>query len=251
MKSHIFDVAIATEYGLNAAIVLHHIAYWCEKNAANGRNFHDGNYWTYNSYSAFATLLPYLSERQIKTALDKLIDEGLIVAGCYNTDQRDRTRWYAVTKKGACILQNDILHEAIMSDGDVENVRPLPDSKPYSKPHILQEEQRAREGWDEFVKTYESNLGLLPRSEVELSDLSMFFDEFGAEAICELIRQSARKHPDNPHTYFSAICRKHLGKGIKTAEQVKAAFMDFDRKHGKGRDAPVNELVYADEDDFY
>ena len=91
----------------------------------------------------------------------------------------------------------------------------------------------------------------MPRSEVELSDLRMFFDEFGAEAICELIRQSARKHPDNPHTYFSAICRKHLGKGIKTAEQVKAAFMDFDRKHGKGRDAPVNELVYADEDDFY
>lgn len=100
-----------------------------------------------------------------------------------------------------------------------------------------EEEERARvvlpdvdPSWATFVREYENNIGLLPTSEVERGDLQMFFEEFTADALCEFIRCTARKHPDNPHTYFSAICRKYLGRNIKTAQQAKAVLMDFERQ---------------------
>lgn len=134
--NHSFDVDIAVKYGVNAAILLQNIYWWCRKNKANGKNYHDGRYWTYNSRRAFAELFPYLSERQIKTAIDKLIEDGLVVTGCYNKDPRDRSLWYAVTDKGTWILQNVNSDLAEMSDRNVENVRPLPDIKPDIKPDI-------------------------------------------------------------------------------------------------------------------
>lgn len=151
--THSFDVQIAEKYGVNAAIIFQNIYYWCEHNRANGRNEHDGLFWTYNSRKAFAELFPYLSERQIKTALDKLVEDGLIAVGRFNDDNRDRTLWYAVTKVGYCILQNRDLHMAEMSNANDENVRPLPDNKPQiENPDV--NESGARED-DDFVPTVE------------------------------------------------------------------------------------------------
>lgn len=151
--THTFDVEIARRYGVNAAIIFQNIYYWCEHNRANGRNEHDGLFWTYNSRKAFAELFPYLSERQIKTALDKLVEDGLIAVGCFNDDNRDRTLWYAVTKVGYCILQNRDLHMSEMSNANDGNVRPLPDNKPQiENPDI--NESGARED-DDFVPTVE------------------------------------------------------------------------------------------------
>ena len=89
--------------------------------------------------------------------------------------------------------------------------------------------------WVRFVKAYEQNIGLLPTSMVEREDLQMFFEEFGADAMCEFIRYTARKHPDNPHVYLTSICRKYLGKSITTPDQVKAAIKDYERQQKGGR----------------
>lgn len=125
--THSFDVEIAKAYGVNAAILLNHIVFWVQKNRANRRNYYDGTYWTYNSRSAFAEIFPYMSERQIKTALDKLIDAGIIKTGNYNQDARDRSLWYALTESGKCIVQKCQMQTAEMSNAFGENVRPIPD----------------------------------------------------------------------------------------------------------------------------
>lgn len=104
MADHHFSVEIAKECGVNASILFSNIAYWIEHNKANGINFHDGHYWTFNSMKAFSELFPYFSEKQIKTALKKLEDDGLIMTGNYNKLPFDRTKWYAVTNKGYTIL---------------------------------------------------------------------------------------------------------------------------------------------------
>ncbi len=103
--NHSFDIDIAKEYGLNEAIILNNIYFWCEHNRANGLNIHDGDAWTYNTVKAFAELFPYMSERQIYNALKHLENEGLIKTGCYNENPWDRKKWYSVTEKGKCILQ--------------------------------------------------------------------------------------------------------------------------------------------------
>lgn len=104
--NHSFDVEIATEYGVNCAIILENLYFWTEHNRANGKHFHDGYYWTYNSVRAFKELFPYLGSFQIRNAIDKLKSEGLILTGNYNEDMRDRTVWYALTEKANAIFGN-------------------------------------------------------------------------------------------------------------------------------------------------
>ncbi len=123
---HIFDVDIARKYGVNAAVLLENIGYWIKQNEANEVNYYDGYYWTFNSRRAYRELFPYMSERQIATAFEKLIADGLIITGNYNKVAYDRTLWYALTEKGKCILHFDIMENTNMSNGNVQNVEPIP-----------------------------------------------------------------------------------------------------------------------------
>jgi hypothetical protein len=123
--NHSFDTNIANKYGVYPAIILNNIYFWCEKNKANNKNYHDGFYWTYNSVEAFTKIFSYLSKRQIRTALKTLEDEGLIKTGCYNKIAYDRTKWYAITVKGENEINPSICHERKM---DIpQNGKPIPD----------------------------------------------------------------------------------------------------------------------------
>lgn len=133
---HIFDVEIARKYGINAAVLLENLGYWIKQNEANGTNYFDGHYWTYNSRRAYRELFPYMSERQINTAFEKLINDGLVITGNYNKLAYDRTLWYALTQKGKCILHFDIMEDDNMSNGNVENVTPIPNINANSNPNI-------------------------------------------------------------------------------------------------------------------
>lgn len=123
---HSFDINIAKKYGIQAAILFKHLYYWISKNKANEANFYDGEYWTYNSKAAFSELFPYLTARQIDYALQKLIDDGLVITGNYNKVPYDRTLWYAITKKGYSILQNCEMEATKLSNGNNEIVQPIP-----------------------------------------------------------------------------------------------------------------------------
>ena len=129
MAEHSFDIELAREFGVNAAILFNNICFWINKNRANGKNFFDGDYWTYNSKRAFAELFPYMSERQVGSALQKLIDAKMIKTGNYNEDKRDKTTWYALDINGACMVQKCKLHLTKSYNGNNENVRPLPYNK--------------------------------------------------------------------------------------------------------------------------
>ena len=141
MTYHFFDVELAKEYGVNCAILLANFDYWIAKNRANNVNYYDGRYWTYNSKKAFAELFPYLGEKQIRSALDKLINEGLIMTGNYNASAYDRTLWYAFTEKGESICLKRPMETDKRANGLVENGQPIPNNKPNintdSKPNIL------------------------------------------------------------------------------------------------------------------
>ena len=123
---HSFDVMLAQKYGVNAAVLLKHFEFWIAKNKANGKNYFDGKYWTYNSRKAFAELFPYMNARQIDYALKKLIDDGLIITGNYNKSTYDRTLWYAITKKGYCILHNCEMEVTKLENGFDNIVEPIP-----------------------------------------------------------------------------------------------------------------------------
>lgn len=141
---HSFDVDVAVRFGVNAAIIFKNLYHWVEKNRANEKNFHDGRYWTYNSVKAFHDLFPYLSEKQIRTAINTLIEGGAVVTGNYNSQPYDRTLWYSITDEWDGTLKSTlpsdqkdiyILPKGKMERDERENVfiqkgGPIPDSKP-------------------------------------------------------------------------------------------------------------------------
>lgn len=138
MSLHSFDPEIAQRVGVNAAVIYQNLLFWTEKNHANNKHVMDGHVWTYNSTAAFSELFPYLSPSQVKTALAKLIESGLVLKGEYNQNRYDRTNWYspAVTAKWSrcAIGEKSPMDCAEISNQSEKNRQPIPDSKPDNKP---------------------------------------------------------------------------------------------------------------------
>ena len=119
-----FDSDIAEQYGVEEAIMIANLMYWIRKNEANGKHFHDGRYWTYNSIEAFVTLFPFWSKKQIRRILQSLVDKEVIVLGNYNSSTYDRTTWYAF---GNSMLLNGKIHLPKWENGSAQMGKPIPD----------------------------------------------------------------------------------------------------------------------------
>ena len=103
---HRFHTEIARRYGLAEAVLFYHIAYWVKENTANNRHLYDGCYWVYDSVHELSiNTHNYLSEHQIRRALNKLVQEELLIRRNYSKFAYDRTYWYTLSEKAFSILQ--------------------------------------------------------------------------------------------------------------------------------------------------
>ena len=151
---HVFDTDVAQKYGVNAAIILQNIGYWIKQNEANETNFYDGRYWTFNSKRAYGELFPYMSKRQIETAFQKLIEDGVIVTGNYNKLAYDRTLWYALTQKGKSILHFGEMENSKAGNGKPQNGEPIPDINPDVTPVVTSGNKKERKSFDSIIAAY-------------------------------------------------------------------------------------------------
>lgn len=88
----VVNPALAKLVGLNEAIILQQLHYWISKNI----NIRDGKSWVYNTIKEWAEQFPFWNERTIRRVLDKLIKDGIVLAGNYNEKSFDRTKWYSI-----------------------------------------------------------------------------------------------------------------------------------------------------------
>lgn len=129
-RTHSFSVEEATKYGIEKAILLEHIRFWCDKVKANNKGIHqhtDGkNYhWTYNSGDAFEKLFPYMKRRTISMHLQQMEESGIIFSGIFNKNKYDKTKWYTTNAHS--------IGENCQSSGEYcqsrdENCQPIPAS---------------------------------------------------------------------------------------------------------------------------
>ena len=105
MKKHYFNPRVAEDVGLQAAVVFELISFWISRNRASGKNFKEGRTWTFITQADIAEQFCYLSTKQVRTALSKLIDAGYITSGEHNRNKWDRTRWYSLADKGELMAQ--------------------------------------------------------------------------------------------------------------------------------------------------
>lgn len=172
MKIYSFYDDIAAECGINASVLFYNISHWVEFNEKNGTNFHDGRYWTFNSMEAFSGQFPFLSAKQIRTALAKLEDHGYILTGNYNKLPFDRTKWYAITEKGYSVLPTSEIekrwkgnkHLPTRAEGNcpegqmgiAQDGEPIPDIKPDKKPNDKQLKKERKKKESKKTTSYDS-----------------------------------------------------------------------------------------------
>lgn len=96
--THCFNTEIAAAVGIEEAILLENIYFWCKKNKANGK-LKNGKPFTYNSIKAFNQCFPYMSPSTISRALKNLENNGFVEIGEFNANAYDRTKWYCTTDK--------------------------------------------------------------------------------------------------------------------------------------------------------
>ena len=219
MSQHSFDVSVAVEVGIPGAVILQHILFWIEKNAANERHFHEGRYWTYNSAKAFHKFFPYLTPKQIYNALDKLVLGGYLQKGNFGERALDRTTWYTLTDKGIELMKNCITDG--ISIAKKEQPVTISMAQPDS-PFIDLD-------WRKVVVCYEKNIGLLPTgTSGEL--LVSYYEDLGADVVCKAIEFTNEAQARNPWQYLRAILNKWVDMGITTVEKAEAYAKDLDRQ---------------------
>lgn len=117
---------LAAAVGLNEAIVLQQVHYWCELNAKAKRNYRDGYYWVYNSFTEWQKQFPWWCEKTVKTTFSKLEKRNLLITANYNRLSLDRTKWYRVNHEALDVLTDFPSGKNYPMD-QVDITRPIPE----------------------------------------------------------------------------------------------------------------------------
>jgi len=164
MMQHSFNIEVAKQYGIIEAILLQNIYFWIEKNKGNGVHYYDNQYWTYNSNKAFKEIFPYISEKKIRTALEKLRRENILITGNYNKIGFDKTLWYSITNKGYALLegQNDL---SCGADGIALQGEPIPNINTNNKQKNIVLNTTNKESENELADNFDKIWILYPRKD--------------------------------------------------------------------------------------
>lgn len=141
--------SLAVKIGLNEAIVLQQIHYWIGK-MNDDKHYKDGHYWIWNSVANWQEQFPFWSYCTIQRTIANLEQNGLLIAGNYNSDKRDRTKWFRIDyvklnsldeEKQNTNMQNALYQNDKMQDSNL--ISPLPESTPESTHKEIYKEKPA------------------------------------------------------------------------------------------------------------
>ena len=92
MALHYFDVDVAQRCGVNAAILLSDIQYWCERYKGDPAHLREGRVWMWSSLDGFVERHPYMSFAQVRFALQQLRQNEMVLTLRHSGNS---TIWYA------------------------------------------------------------------------------------------------------------------------------------------------------------
>jgi hypothetical protein len=128
-EAHAFIVEEAVKYGVEKAVLLQHIRFWCVQNEGKDTHEHDGLVYMYQSAQDMHKHYPYWSRQKISRLLRDMEAEGLIKSGNFNKVQYDQTKWYTITLE--CSDLNNRISKL---------EQPIPDTKQDTKTDTMFEE---------------------------------------------------------------------------------------------------------------
>ena len=104
----VINPVAAEVLGVNEAIIVQQIHYWLNINEKAKINFHEGRYWTYNTYENWQkTNFRFFSLRTLKRIFKKLFDEKILIKDNFNKKKYDRTLWVTINYEKLDKLLNE------------------------------------------------------------------------------------------------------------------------------------------------
>ena len=154
MSLHSFEVEHARKYGLAEAVLIKNFKFWIEHNIDQKYNFKDGRTWTYISLRELAKNFDYLSEKQVRTAIEHLVNDGVILKGNYNKLAIDKTLWYSFAQESEFVKPYDQMETPFAQSGrpNAQEVKAIPDTlNIYSNTDTKKENIKRKKAANEFV----------------------------------------------------------------------------------------------------
>ena len=243
---HHFDIYLAEKYGILEAVLLDNFCFWTVKNAANEVHIYEGRVWVYNSIKAFCEMFPYASQKQIRSALAHLENEGLIVAGNFNESAYDRTKWYALTDDALSICPTGQMHLPSRANRFAPQGKPIPyttveppdigeSSSLLNKYNIYNTTtpptppEDVDAGWLRVINAYEANIGLLPTGKA-FENLLSYYGDLGADVVVYGIELTNVAQPDRPKPYLAKLLASWAERGINTLQKAQADTAEHKRR---------------------
>jgi hypothetical protein len=125
-----FNEQLWIDFDLEIAVFLENLVSWVRFNATKDkpeqRNFHDGRYWSYNSYPEFAKLFSGWSSKTMRTIIARCVKHELILVGNFNKKKYDNTNWYTLSDKALAYFP--IAASKLMPDSSVDSNIPVQQS---------------------------------------------------------------------------------------------------------------------------
>lgn len=127
-----YNAGVADICGIHAGIVFNHILYWLRANAKKKDvKIIDGHVWMYETQKEIAEFFGHLTEKEVRDAIKKLIDAGLIITRNLSKNKFDRTYSYSTSdpdlylrEKGNSKNSSEATNSSDRSDPTVGSNRP-------------------------------------------------------------------------------------------------------------------------------
>nr|WP_276871297.1 hypothetical protein [Fournierella massiliensis] len=159
-----FDVNAAARYGVEEAILLDHIRFWCEKNQTNPDCQKEGRCWMYASAARLAEHFSFWSVPKIRRLLKSLVRQGALLEGRFGRFAFDRTLWYAISETALSMFQNRHLQETNPEHSNAESERAIKDTQKDSQ-EDSQHTYTARGGARAASPLFEKSGNAAPKAE--------------------------------------------------------------------------------------
>ena len=149
---------LAELVGLNEALILQQIHFWCYTfSQAKKRDHYQGDrWWCFNSIREWQTNFPFWSQKTIQRAITSLRKRKLVLVSNYNKMKYDRTLWYSVDYDAlerlvnwwddAALGQNDLMEPSGQNDSMPLGQNDLMDRDDLTQP--IPENNHTKEIWN-------------------------------------------------------------------------------------------------------
>lgn len=111
--------SLATEIGLNEAVMLQQMHYWILKS----NKYFDGKAWFYKTLEEWEQEFPFWSQSTIRRVIGSLEKMNLILVGNFNQKKFDKTKWYTVNyeRVNSPCVQNEQTYCSDWTEACVQN----------------------------------------------------------------------------------------------------------------------------------